>query len=80
MPKVYLTEYQRIWYRLSAWVYGQMKFKKITQKTIAEKRGVTQEAISRKLCLHRFSFEDVICFVEVFEPEDDEIIRLVRGK
>lgn len=79
MPKVYLTTEQRRNAKLAAWVYGEMKVQKIPQRVLADKRGCSQQAISDKLRNQRFDFEDFVCFVELFKPDDSEIARLVRG-
>lgn len=80
MPKVYITEEQRASARLAEWVYGQMKMQRITQKQVAKERGMSQQAIYNKLQRRSFDFEDLICFVKVFKPDDKDLIRLVKGE
>lgn len=79
MPKVYVTNNERLCARLAAWVYGQMKVRRITQQDIADIRGVSRQAISKKLISQSFDFEDFVTFVELFEPDDSELRRLIRG-
>lgn len=79
MPRVYVTTNERLCARLAAWVYGQMKVNRITQRELANRRGVSQQAISDKLKYHRFDFEDFVTFVELFNPDDEEIRRLIGG-
>lgn len=79
MPKVYVTNNERLCARLAAWVYGQMKVRRITQQDIADIRGVSRQAISKKLISQSFDFEDFVTFVELFEPDDAELRRLIRG-
>lgn len=80
MPRVYVSNNQRLCARLAAWVYGQMKINRVTQRQLAEIRGVSQQAISDKLRYQRFDFEDFACFVEMFDPSDAEIKRLIKGE
>ena len=80
MPRVYVSNNQRLCARLASWVYGEMKVKKIPQRVIADKRGVSQQAISDKLKNQRFDFEDFVCFVDLFQPDDSELRRLIGGK
>ena len=79
MPRVYITTNERLCEKLAEWVYGRMKVSHVTQKMLASKRGVSQQAISNKLKYRKFDFEDFVTFVELFNPDDEEIRRLVRG-
>ena len=79
MARVYITKDAQRNARLAAWVYGELKVRKLTQADLAKRRGVSQQAISLKLKKHSFDFEDFACFVEIFDPSDEEIRRLVRG-
>lgn len=79
MAKVYITKDEQRNARLAAWVYGEMRVRGIPQRVLAHKRGVSQQAMSLKLKKHHFDFEDFAMFVEMFDPSDEEIRRLVRG-
>lgn len=79
MPQVYLTSEQRRNAKLAAWVYGEMKVQKITQTAVASKLGISQPSFNRKLRNQNFDFSDFAAFVELFNPDDTEIARLVRG-
>lgn len=79
MPRVYLTNNEKLCARLASWVYGEMKVNHVTQQMIADKRGVSRQAVGTKLKLHRFDFEDFCCFVELFKPDDAELRRLIGG-
>ena len=80
MPRVYLNEGQKLCHRLAAWVYGHMKVQHVTQRELAEKRGISQQAISAKLRNRAFDFEDFLVFVAIFQPESEELNRLVGMK
>ena len=75
MARVYITNDERLCAKLAAWVYGEMKIQKIPQRVIAERRGVSQQAVSEKLKNHKFDFEDFVTFVELFKPTNEEIRR-----
>lgn len=77
MPRVYLSENQRLSERLSAWVYGQMKVKKIPQRIMAEELEISQPAFAQKLKNRSFSYTDFLTFVRVLEPDTADIERLL---
>lgn len=77
MPKCFLTEQDRLNNKLAAWVYGELKTQHITQEELATKRGISQQAISNKLRKKKFDFEDLVCFIKVFNPDIKEIERLI---
>ena len=80
MPKVYLSENERLSAQLSSWVYGEMKVRGVSQKKMADEMGICQQALSRKLKSHSISFTDLLTFVRVLEPDDREIARLLGRK
>ena len=77
MPRVYLSEQQRLNDRLARWLVGEMKLQGISQRQLAESRGVTQQALSKKIKSRSFDFEDVCCFIRVLKPEIDEVKRFM---
>lgn len=80
MPKVYLTHYDKMNARLAAWVYGQVKVQNTSISKLAKERGISQQAMSAKLRSQRFNYEDFLCFVGFFKPDDNELLWLIRGK
>lgn len=77
MPKVYLSENDRLSRRLSSWIYGEMKCRGISQRAMAEEMGISQQALSQKLKANSFSFTDFLDFVRVLEPDVRELNRLI---
>ena len=77
MPRVYLSENERLSERLSAWVYGQMKVKKIPQRIMAEEMEISQPALAQKLKNRSFSFTDFLTIVRVLKPDAKELDRLL---
>ena len=82
MPKIFLSETEKMNDRLATWVYGQMRVKRISQRELAEELHITQQGLSYKLKHRQISYGDFITFVNVFEPNHDELAWLIgrRGK
>jgi len=80
MPRVYLTKQEQLNHRLSAWVYGELKARNMTQADLAKEMRISQQALSMKLKVQRFTFDDLCVFVDVFKPSESEIERLVTIK
>lgn len=77
MPKAYITEDERTCARLARWVYGEMKVRRITQRNLAEKMGITHQALSQKLQKQSFSYPDFAVFVREFQPSDKELREII---
>ena len=77
MPRVYLTEKERLCRRLARYVYGEMRVRKISQQTLADKRGISRQALGRKLKEAIFSYEDFIFFVKEFQPSNKELLEII---
>lgn len=73
MPKVYLTDTEQKCARFAAWVYGQMKIRNMSQRSLAEKLGISHQALSKKLSKRSFDFSDYLFFVNEFQPTDKEL-------
>lgn len=80
MPKIYLSEKDRLSDRFTSWVYGQMKLKGISQRMLAEELQITQPALSYKLKVQQFSFSDFVTIVNVLDPDPSELAWLVGRK
>lgn len=77
MPKVFLNENERLCQRLSSWVYGELKCRGITQRSMAEEMEISQQALSQKLKANSFTFTDFLAFIRVLEPDERELDRLL---
>lgn len=77
MPKVYLSEEQKLSERLTRWIYGEMRLKNMSQYKLADELGISQPALSKKLRSRSFSYKDFIVFVRVFKPDAEEVMRLL---
>lgn len=77
MPRVYLSENERLCDRLASWVYGKLKTNGLSQTDLAREMQISQQALSMKLRIHSFSFTDFLTFVRVFKPDEQELDWLV---
>lgn len=77
MPKVYLTEKDRLCARLARWVYGEMKVRRLTQRQVAAKMNITHQALSQKLKKESFDYTDFVFFVQEFQPSDKELREII---
>lgn len=77
MPRVYMSESERLNDRLVTWIIGTMKMKGITQKVLAEEMMISQAALSVKLKRRSLSFTDFLAAVKVLDPDIEEIAWLV---
>lgn len=77
MPKTYITRESRQRAHFSSWVYGVMKTSGITQTQLAERLGITQQALSKKIKSQHFSYDDMVVIFDVFKPEPRELDRLL---
>lgn len=82
MPKVYLSENERIIEKLVSWTYGEMKRQQIPLKVIAEEMDISSSALCQKLKKRRVSFEDFLTIVRVLQPDTEDLMWLIgrRGK
>lgn len=78
MPKAYLNDQQRMSHRLASWVQGEKRINNMSDTDLANECGISQSAMSRKLRLESFSFEDFCLFVKVFKPDSDTL-RYITG-
>lgn len=76
MPRVFLSETEKLNSRLTAWVYGELKVNGISQRELAEEMGISQQLLSYRLKNKLISFSDFTCFVRVFKPDEKELLRL----
>ena len=77
MPKVYLTEREQMCARLSKWLYGELRVRRMSQATLAEKMGISHQALSRKLRTSSYSYSDFVFFMKEFEPDQKELLELI---
>ena len=77
MPKVYLSEQDKLNNRLTSWIYGEMKTQGMSQTELAKEMGISQQLLSYRLKHKLISFEDFVTIVKTFQPEDDDLLRLL---
>lgn len=77
MPRVYLSENDRLCERLVSWIYGEMKCQHIPQRIMAEELDITQSAFAQKLKNRKFTYTDFLTIVRVLKPDAKELDRLL---
>ena len=77
MPRVYLSDKERICAKLARYVYGELKIRRMSQSDLAAKMGISHQALSQKLRRESFDYTDFCFFVKEFEPSQKELLDLV---
>lgn len=77
MPRVYLSENERMNARIAAWVYGELRINRMPQKELADELCISQPALSKKLKTESFNVTDLACFIRIFKPSAEEVMRLL---
>lgn len=77
MPKTYLTKQQKLNNDLSAWIYGNMKIQKVSQKELADMIGIKQPSLNYKLRHGNYTFQDLTTIFSVLKPDADTLTRLM---
>ena len=80
MPKVYLTKQDEMSNRLVTLIYGTMKVKHITQTSMAETLGISQQAFGKKLKNHQFTYWDLVRIFERLGFSDELIVGVMRER
>ena len=78
MPKSYFCETASD--RLQSWVLGKKQRTGMTDEALGKERGITQQAISRKIKQKTFRFEDFVFFVRTFGMDYDTFQYIVGVK
>lgn len=81
MPKVYLSQTERLNERLSTWLYGQLRARGIRQTQLAEQMGISQQRLSYKLNAKSFTYKDFLKLIDLLNPDltDIEWLLNIRG-
>ena len=77
MPRVFLTKQQKLNMELSAWIYGQMKVRNISQERMADAIGIKQPSLNYKLKHGNFSFQDLTAIFSELKPDAETIKKLM---
>lgn len=80
MPKTYLTKQEKLNNDLSAWIYGQAKVRKVSQKQMADAIGIKQPSLNYKLRHGSFTFQDLTAVFGILEPDGETLMRLMGVK
>ena len=77
MPKTYITRQQKLNNDLSAWIYGNMKVQKVSQKQLADLIGIKQPSLNYKLKHGNYTFSDLAVIFGTLKPDVDTLARLM---
>ena len=80
MPRVCLTKQQKLNKELSAWVYGQMKVRNISQSKMADVIGIKQPSLNYKLKHGSFTFQDLTAIFSELKPDAETLAFLMGVK
>ncbi len=64
--------------RISEFIIGRMRLKKITQGQLGEALGMTQQAFGQRLKTGLFEADELPVLWEILGVEDDEILRILK--
>lgn len=78
MPRVHLNRKTYKVKDISGWIVGRMYSMNIHQKQMSEELGISQQAFSKKLKNSNFTYSDLLTIIKVLNPEDEEIVKLLR--
>lgn len=78
MAKVFLTDEDRVCHRFATWVKGEKKVQELNDTDLANERGISQPAMSRKLRLESFDLKDFACLVKMLGA-DAETLKYILG-
>lgn len=77
MPRVYLTKQEKLNKELSAWIYGQMKVRNISQSRMADVIGIKQPSLNYKLKRGTFTFQDLTAIFSELKPDAETLQKLM---
>lgn len=80
MPRTFLTKQQKLNNELVAYIFGEMKVRRITQQSIADVLGITQPAFSYKLKRGIFSYQDLTEIFGILQPDGEKLQKLMGVK
>ena len=79
MPRIKEKKKEYLVKDFSLWLIGQIKENEMTQREVAYLIGTSQQNFSYKLNNHSFTYEDFIKLMEIFKPDEQELMKLVRS-
>lgn len=55
-----------------------MKERKLNQKHMATKLGISQPAFGKKLANSQFTYADLLTVIQEIQPSDEEILKMMK--
>ena len=78
MPKVFISKQDKLNNKLVSLIYGNMKVKKIPQREMADRLGISQPAFAKKLKNCQFTHADLATIFDTLDTQDEEILSVMR--
>lgn len=79
MPRIRELKKDYLQNDLTIWLWSQIKARHTSQGRVAAALGISQESLSRKMKNNNYSFKDFITLVDMFNPDQETITKLVGG-
>ena len=80
MPKVYMSEKERVNARIRRTICGYMSERKIRQIDLADVWGITQQAAGYKLKTGSITLEELARANKLLQIEPDDLVTMFGGK
>lgn len=77
MPRVYLSEEERLCEKLSRWIYGELKTRRMSQQQLAREMNMSQQLLSYKLKNRSFTFGDFTKAIKALNPDVGDVMNLI---
>lgn len=80
MPKVFLSQQDKLNDRFTVWLIGKMKSQGITQSKLACQVSMSQQMFSYKLKNKNFLYSEAVGIINFIQPDIEEISYLLGVK
>ena len=79
MPRIQAYKKKYMVRDFAHYVKDKTKEMNMTQAEVAEVLGTTQQNLSYKINHDAFSYADFLALMEIFKPDEKEVMRLVKS-
>ena len=79
MPRIRQNKKQYLIKDFPYYVRVRMREEGLKQEYVADHLGISQPTLSYKINHNSFTFRDFLNLMELFKPEDNEIVNLIKS-
>lgn len=79
MPRIQALKKDYMVRDFAHFVKDHIRDEGMKQEDLADILGISQQKLSYKICHNTFSYAEFLAIVEVFKPNDNELMRLVKS-